>query len=189
MAKVSKNPKRRSPSDESEGGDSPVNFNFKLGGVLGKLGGMMEKLADLAEAGQSLSQSGEIGGLDPKGKLRGVYGFSVRTGIGQQGGQEIRVEPFGNVRSDRSGEAVFDDVREPLVDVHEEEDHVLVLAEIPGVSKKDVQLDLSGDRLTVRAQRGEKRYCKEVALPERFEQESMHWECSNGILKIRFDRS
>ena len=50
-----------------------------------------------------------------------------------------------------SGETVFEDVREPLVDVYEEEDHVLVLAEIPGVSKKDVQLDLAGDRLTIEA--------------------------------------
>ena len=83
---------------------------------------------------------------------------------------------------------MVDDVREPLVDVHEEDDHVLVLAEIPGVSKKDVQLELSDDRLTIRAQRGEKRYRKEVALPGVSPQQNMHWECTNGILKIRLER-
>ena len=83
---------------------------------------------------------------------------------------------------------MVEDVREPLVDVHEEEDHVLVLAEIPGVSKKDVQLELSDDHLTIRAQRGEKHYCKEVTLPQNFTQQNMRWECSNGILKIRFER-
>jgi HSP20 family protein len=65
---------------------------------------------------------------------------------------------------------------------------VLVLAEIPGVSKKDVQLDLSGAQLTIRAQRGEKRYHKEVVLPGSFTAEKMHWECSNGILRIRLER-
>ena len=188
MAKASKDTTKRSTSRDPERGDSPVDFNFNLGGVLGKLGGMVEKLADLAEAGETLSRSGEIRGLDPQGKLRGVYGFSVRAGIGDQGAREIRVEPFGNIRREPSGETVFEDVREPLVDVHEEEDHVLVLAEIPGVSKKDVQLELSGESLTIRAQRGEKRYCKEVALPSPFAEEKMHWDCSNGILKIRFER-
>jgi HSP20 family protein len=165
-----------------------VDIGFGLGGFLGKLGGAMEKLIDLAERGQNLSHSGEIKGLDPQGKLRGVYGFSVKTALGEQGEREVKIEPFGNIRREPSGSTVVEDVREPLVDVHEEDDHVLVLAEIPGVSKKDVQLELAGDRLTVRARRGEKRYCKEVALPVAFSQEDMHWECSNGILKIRLER-
>ena len=59
---------------------------------------------------------------------------------------------------------------------------------IPGVSRKDVELELCEDRLTIRAQRGDKRYRKEVTLPESFSQEKMRWECTNGILKIRLER-
>jgi HSP20 family protein len=187
MAKVQKDRTVRPPDDSSRDQRSAdVGFNF--GGFLGKLGGVMEKLADLAETGQTLSKCGELKGLDPQGKLRGVYGFSVKTGIGDQGEREVKIEPFGNIHRESSGDAVVEDVREPLVDVYEEEDHVLVLAEIPGVSKKDVQLELAGDRLTIRAQRGEKRYCKEVALPESFTQQNMRWDCTNGILKIRLER-
>jgi HSP20 family protein len=188
MAKVHKDPAKPRRRDDARQGDSPVDIGFGLGGFLGKLGGMVEKLVDLAEAGQSLSQSGELKGLDPQGKLRGVYGFSVKTGIGNQGERELKIEPFGNVRREPSGEAVVEDVREPLVDVYEEDDHVLVLAEIPGVSKKDVTLALSKDRLTIRAQRGQKRYRKEVELPESFSRKNMRWECLNGILKIRLER-
>ena len=188
MAKVQKDRTRRPPPDDSSRDERPMDIGLGFGGFLGKLGSMMEKLVDLAETGQNLSQSGEIKGLDPQGKLRGVYGFSIKTGIGNQGEREVTIEPFGNIRREPSGDAVVEDVREPLVDVHEEEDHVLVLAEIPGVSKKDVQLELSGDRLTVRAQRGEKHYCKEVVLPESFTQQNMRWECTNGILKIRLER-
>ena len=149
---------------------------------------MVEKLFDLAETGESFSQTGELKGLDPQGKLRGVYGFSVKTGLGEQGEQEVKIEPFGNIRRGSSGDAVVEDVREPLVDVYEEDDHVLVLAEIPGVSKKDVQFELAGDRLTIRAQRGQKRYRKEVDPAGRFAAGDMHWECTNGILKIRLER-
>ena len=151
MAKVQKNRTTRQPSDDTGRNDRPVDIGLNFGGFLGKLGSVMEKLVDLAETGQSLSQSGELKGLDPQGKLRGVYGFSIKTGTGDQGEREVKIEPFGNIHRESSGDAVVEDVREPLVNVYEEDDHVLVLAEIPGVSKKDVQLDLSDDRLTIRA--------------------------------------
>jgi HSP20 family protein len=188
MAKVKKDQTGPRQPDDSPSPDSSANVNFHFGGLLGKFGSVLEKLAELAESGENLSRTGELKGLDPQGKLRGVYGFSIKSGIGRQGEQEVKIEPFGNVRREASGDAVVEDVREPLVDVYEEEDHVLVLAEIPGVSKKDVQLDLSQDRLTIRAQRGEKSYRKEVSLPESFAPEQMHWECVNGILKIRLER-
>ncbi len=188
MAKMKKDRTGPRQSDDSHSDDNSANVNFHFGGFLGKFGSVLEKLVELAESGEQLSRSGELKGLDPQGKLRGVYGFSIRSGIGNQGEREVKIEPFGNVRREASGEAVVEDVREPLVNVYEEEDHVLVLAEIPGVSKKDVQLELSQQRLTIRAQRGEKRYCKEVVLPESFAEEQMRWECANGILKIRLER-
>lgn len=175
-------------SDEPSGAKRALDLGLNLGGLLGKLGGLLEKVGQLAEAGERFTQSGELRGLDSGGKLRGVYGISVKTGLGQGGEQELKVEPFGNIHRQPSGEPVVEDVREPIVDVYEEEDHVLVLAEIPGVSKKDVQLELGGDRLTLCAQRGEKRYRKEVALPGKFAPEKMRWDCTNGILKIRLER-
>ena len=84
---------------------------------------------------------------------------------------------------------MVEDIREPLVDVYDEDDHVLVLAEIPGVSKKDVQLELAGDRLD------DPRPPRRKALSQggrpaarAFSPENMQWECTNGILKIRFQR-
>jgi len=188
MTKTRKNPVRPNGSDAAGNDKHVVDLSFGLGGFLGKLGSMVEKLADLAETGANFSQTGELKGLDPQGKLRGVYGVSIKTAIGERGEREVKIEPFGNIHRQSAGDAVFEDVREPLVDVHEEDDHVLVLAEIPGVSKKDVQLDLSGAQLTIRAQRGEKRYHKEVTLPGSFTAEKMRWECSNGILRIRLER-
>jgi HSP20 family protein len=188
MAKTSKNRPGRPSPDDSGREERPMDMSFNFGGFLGKLGSAMEKLVDLAESGQTLAKSGEIKGLDPEGKLRGVYGFSVKTALGDQGERGIKIEPFGNIRRESTGETVVEDVREPMVDVYDEEDHVLVLAEIPGVSKKDVELELSDSRLTIVARRGEKRYRKEVELPASFSRENMRWECANGILKIRFER-
>jgi len=88
-----------------------------LGAFLGGLGTFLEKLSELAEKGEELRKTGEIRGLDSEGKLRGIYGFNVKVGLGEEG---VNVEPFGNVRKDEeTGTAVVHEVREPMVDVVE----------------------------------------------------------------------
>jgi len=188
MARTSKDQTKPGESGKKDPtADTVISLGAGLSGLLGKLGTVVENLGRLAEAGEELSRSGEIRGLDPSGKVRGVYGFSLKTGLGEQGQREFKVEPFGNIRRQPSGQAVVDQLREPLVDVHEEDDGVWVLAEIPGVSKKDVQVELSGDRLAVSAQHGPTQYRKEVVLPQAFSPEKMRWTCKNGILSIRLE--
>ena len=122
-----------------------------FGGVFKGLADLIEKLGDLADKGQELKKSGEFQQKDWKG----VYGFSVKMGLGDKGDQEIKVEPFGNVRKDeRSGETVVQEIREPVVDVFEEKDFTLVVAEMPGISTKDVKLEVKDDLLTI--------YCREA---------------------------
>jgi HSP20 family protein len=166
--------------------DKRISGAFSLGGLLGGLGTMIEKLGELAEAGEQLSQSGEL--KDGSGKIRGVYGINVKTAIGDRGQTELKVEPFGNVHRTAAEKPFGDDVREPLFDIHEEEDHVLVLVELPGVSKENVGLKMDDGRLDLSAQRGKISYRKEIDLPKTCSAEHMTWECNNGILRIRFDR-
>lgn len=157
-----------------------------LGAFLGGLGTFLENLSELAEKGEELRKTGEIRGLDPDGKIRGIYGFNVKVGLGEQ---DVKVEPFGNVRKDEeTGAAVVHEVREPMVDVFEEPDHVLVVAEMPGISRKDVQLELKDDILTIVAERGDKKYRKEVLLPATLTAEEMSHTCRNGVLEVRLSR-
>jgi len=169
-----------------KGGRKPTREEgfLGLGGFLGSLSTFLEKLGELAETGGDIQKSGEIRG--PEGKLRGVYGFTIRTGLGEEG---VKVEPFGNLHRDaETGRATVQEVREPLVDVFEEEDHVLVVAEMPGVAEEDVQLELQDDILTVVAAKGEKKYRKEVLLPASFSAKKMTYTCGNGVLEVRLTR-
>ncbi len=186
MAKVQEDETRGRQSDDSDSPDKTTTLPFNLGGIFGGLGSLVEKLGELAEAGEKLSQSGEF--KDASGKLHGVYGINVKTGLGKRGEQELKVEPFGNVRPRTAGAPPEEDVREPLVDVHEEEDHVLVLVELPGVDKDNVTLELAEERLNLSARRGKTSYRKEITLPEPFSEENMQWDCKNGVLRIRFKR-
>ena len=152
-----------------------------LGGILKGFGDLVERLGELAKTGERLSRTGEIHGAD-KG-VKGIYGFTVKVGLGDD---QPRVEPFGNIRKDReSGRTVVQEVREPAVDIFEEEDHVLVVAEMPGISVEDVQITVEDDLLTILAARGDKKYRKEVLLPASSAREKTQITCNNGVVEIK----
>ena len=154
-----------------------------LGGILRGLGSLVEKLGELAETGRELSKTGEILGTGPGKEIKGIYGFTVKVGLGGEG---VKVEPFGNIRRDEeSGRSVVQEIREPAIDVFEERDHTLVVAEMPGIGVGDVRLEVKDDLLTITAEKGEKKYKKEVLLPESFPREKMQVSCANGVLEIR----
>ncbi|MBM4294722.1 MAG: Hsp20 family protein [Deltaproteobacteria bacterium] len=163
---------------KKKGGGGEAGF----GGVFKGLADLIEKLGDLADKGEQLKKSGEFQHKD----VKGVYGFSVKVGLGDKGGKEVKVEPFGNVRRDeKSGETVVQEIREPVVDVFEEKDHTLVVAEMPGISTKDVHLEVQDDLLTINAEKKDKKYRKEILLPRSYPREKMKMSCNNGILEIK----
>ena len=156
-------------------------FELGIGGILKGLGDLVEKLGDLAETGEQLSRSGEIHGAGKE--VKGIYGFTVKVGLG---GDRPRIEPFGNIRRDpESGHSIVQEVREPVVDVFEEEDHVLIVAEMPGIRVEDVQIAVEDDLLTITAAHGDKQYRKEVLLPANFVREKMQVTCNNGVVEIK----
>lgn len=162
-------------------GIDDLNLGGGIGGFLGGLAELVQKLNELAETSKEISGTGEIPDLGKK--IKGVYGFNVKVGIGDD---KVRVEPFGNIKKDKkSGRTVVQEVREPLVDIFEEEDYILIVAEMPGISSEDVKLDVKDDVLTITAQRGDKKYNKEILLPRPVIKEKMIVSCNNGMLEIK----
>ena len=167
------------PNPESSGSGG---FFAGLGTRIAQLG----KLAEQAEqAGAVVTKTGEFNMGSDK-RLKGVYGFSVKSGLGEKG---VKVEPFGNIRRDTEGGLVeVHEIREPMVDVFDEPKHVLIVAEIPGIRQEDVQLELHEDILILAAEKGDKKYRKEVLLPASFSSDKMSFSCRNGILEIQLNK-
>lgn len=150
----------------------------------------IEKFVDLAEkveeAGGKIEKKGKIRG---KEGVRGIYGFSVRTGIGGR----PQVQTFGNIRPTKVKEAKpkvkITKEREPIVDVFDEKDHVLIVAELPGIDEKEIKTNLKGDIFILEASEEEKRkYYKEVLLPAKVNAETKERTYKNGILEIKFKK-
>ncbi len=175
---------KRGRTKREEEERAEFDFGLGVGGVLKGLGSFIELLTELAEKGEALAErSGEIRGL-PQG-MRGVYGFNVRTGLGGA----PQVQQFGNVRVTNAG-PVVDEVREPMVDVFDEGDSVLVVAEMPGVSIKDIVIDVKGNALCISTTKtAPRKYAVEVLLPAAVSVASQKTTFKNGVLELRFDKA
>lgn len=162
---------------------APAGKGGNLGGILGGLAEILEKLGDLADKGIELSSSSELGSGEKAKDVKGVYGFSVKFGLG---GDAPKVEPFGNIRKDeRTGHSVVHEIREPIVDLFEEDDHILIVAELPGVSTEDIRIEVEEDILTLVAERKDRKYRKEILLPRACCSDNMTYSCNSGVFELR----
>jgi len=153
--------------------------------IINGLTDIAEKLSDISEKGQTVSKTGDFTFPSKEGGVRGVYGFSLKTGIGGKD-DRIKVEPFGNIRKDKkTGAATVQEIHEPLVDVFEDADATTLIAEMPGIGPEDIRIDVRDDVLTIFAEKGEKKYRKEMLLSHALKREKITVTCNNGIVTIR----
>jgi HSP20 family protein len=112
-----------------------------------------------------------------------VYGYSVK--IGPDGKPKIR--EFGNIKPEtRLGKPKIDikEKREPLVDLIKTKDEVKVLAELPGVEKRDVKLHGTEDTLTISVDTIQRKYHKEVELTTKVDPKKTKASYKNGVLEV-----
>jgi len=151
---------------------------ISFGGLFKGLGNLIDLASKLGEEG--IEKKGEIKGL-PEG-ARGVYGFSIKTLAGKP-----VIESFGNIRETAKG-PVVEEVREPMVDIFDEQDHIRVIAELPGVSEKEIKIEVAGDILSLAASGRGMKYAKEILLPGKVKADSVRTAYNNGILEITLEK-
>jgi len=191
-------------AEEDKGaGKREVDLDLGFGGLFKGLGDFLEVLSDKMEAFEQMDTSGAAprasGGRMPRGapptrtgqfkvkglgdKAQGVYGLSFRTladGV-------PKVERFGNIRRTEDGPVVAD-VREPLVDLFDEADEIVLVAEMPGANEEDVTVELHDDVLVLETT-GERKYAREVLLPAAVDAASLRKTFRNGILELKLKKA
>jgi HSP20 family protein len=113
-----------------------------------------------------------------------VYGYSMT--IGPDGKPVVR--EFGNVQPGKRGPLIKEE-REPLVDVIDADGQIKVVAELPGVDKKDIKLHALDDMLTISVETLERKYYKEVKLPTEVEPKEAKTSYKNGVLEVTLQKS
>jgi len=176
-----KNDQEKKKDEEEIEVDFSIGKNF-LGGLFQGIGSVIDLVSRMEEEGKGeVNREEEF--TSPSGRVKAVYGFSVRTSLGGK----PTVEPFGNVKKTSKG-PVVEEERQPLVDVFDEKDHVLVIIELPGVEEEQISTKVEGDILTLSAASGERKYYKEVVLPEDVDAGTLKSKYKNGVLEIRISK-
>jgi HSP20 family molecular chaperone IbpA len=73
--------------------------------------------------------------------------------------------------------------REPIIDIFEEKNHILVIAEFPGVEEKDIETKLKDNTLEISTGK----YCKTIRLPP-VSKSILERTYKNGILQLKIKR-
>ena len=175
-------PDEKRKKEEKEGYEFGFGMGkLSIGGIFEGIGNLIESIGKVSKEGGVISEEGEITGLGDK--VKGVYGFTVRT----LAGGEPRVETFGNIKKTAEG-PVVEEVREPIVDIFDEDDHILIVSELPGINSDDITLELKGDILTLSAETGDRNYHKDIVLPSEVDESTEEMTFKNGILEVKYSK-
>jgi len=122
-----------------------------------------------------------------------VYGYAMSM---DPDGRPV-IREFGNVKPSRrltpSGVSKpsldVREEREPLVDIMSDADLIRVIAEVPGVEKKDILLNCSEKMLTISVDSEKRKYYKDVDLPADVDPTSAKARYTNGVLEVTMTKA
>ena len=163
------------------GPEFPAEFFAEFEKEFSRMQGMINKIMEDAMKHAS----------SPQREQPFVYGFSMR--IGKDGVPHLT--PFGSAAGAMPGmptvegaEATDELVREPLSDVIEGDQEISVTVELPGVEKGDLSLHVAEEAVTVRVDKGARRYHKLIRLPAKVLPNSAKATFKNSILDVTLQR-
>jgi HSP20 family protein len=109
------------------------------------------------------------------------YGYSITVG---PDGKPV-VKEYGNVRPSLLPTA---ETREPLADVivDDKEKTLKIVAELPGVEKKDIKIEVVGHAILIDAVHEERKYHSKVPIKHKVDENSVKATYANGILEVKF---
>jgi HSP20 family protein len=111
------------------------------------------------------------------------YGYQITTGPDGK----PRVREFGNMRPSSGGLIEQSGVRAPLVDTNldKKENTLTITAEMPGVTKQDIKVNVSDQYVTIHTEKGDKKYHTDIPVDVELDDTSSKATYSNGILELK----
>lgn len=121
-----------------------------------------------------------------------VFEYSFRKrGILEETGEGERPQPGAQARPRsrlRRRESAGPEILEPVTDLFDEPDEIVLLFELPGVKRKNLRVRLSDDIFLLEAQSRGRLFRKEIRIEARLRPGAPRLELRNGILEVRLKK-
>jgi HSP20 family molecular chaperone IbpA len=79
-------------------------------------------------------------------------------------------------------------IREPNVDIYDEDGYLMITAEVPGAKQNSVKTEINGVNFSLFASDDNRLYTREILLPTKVNKQPEGISLKNGILKIRLKK-
>ncbi len=96
--------------------------------------------------------------------------------------------PYKRLKIDRKIASNWKEPK-PLLDVFNEEDCIVVVAELKGFKKENIKINVEKHQLTLSAKAQSYKYFKRLNLPDAVVPEYIHTTYKNGVLEIRLKKA
>jgi HSP20 family protein len=141
----------------------------------------LERLGDLID--ETIQKAFETSSEKTPVHRTRVQGFSLK--IGPDG--KPRIQELSN-RKPRQKKTEISEEPEPLVDLIEDAETLVVLASLPGVKRDAIDLRTTGNRLTISVDTPNLECHKELRLPAKVDPKSAHASYKNGVLEVKLKK-
>jgi HSP20 family molecular chaperone IbpA len=164
--------------------------DFDIFSVIRKSQNEMEKILKRIGDG-TLNGNWEIRQIDEPD----MKGFTIRGRFGTETPMQP-LDPIEPIRPSKRRtlpekpfeipKTALNEMREPLVDIFEEDNQLRVYVELPGVEKEDIKLDFGKDSVEVKA----RNFYRTIQLPHgHTEMNDVSTQYKNGVLEIKMPKA
>jgi HSP20 family protein len=160
------------------------NNNIGIGSIFKGLDKFINIVGDMLENEKNeVDIKGIINDPEKSKKIVGKYGFNIKIG-GENLGGINDINTFGKMRNNLSREKSVEKTLEPVTDVFDEEDKVIIVVELPGVAEEDIKVEIEEDILKIEAEGNSNCYIKNIKLPFIPKTELVTPQLNNSIYSI-----
>jgi HSP20 family protein len=165
--------------------------------ILDGVASILGRLGELAEKGEELRRQVGTQGLQDS-DTKGVFDFAVRFGNADATSSSSRssrpaasrqapIRPVRETTSKPAQKTPVEKIRQAVIDTFEEDDHLLVVAEMPGATEESIQVEMRDGRIILKGANAHATFEGDVTLPsENFE--APEYSLNNGMLEVRLTR-
>ncbi len=118
--------------------------------------------------------------------MKGDFGLQGYT-YTKRPGEEPKVHTFGTGDQDQGFNPQYPET-DTHIDVMDDGDKITVIADLPGVEKSDIDLEVVDRHLKITAETEDRNYDEDVELPTKVDPDSADASYNNGVLEVSLEK-